>query len=250
MSKLIQLIFAIASLTFVFPIYLLAGNIPPADSQAKIPVPAAKGIEQANQASEKVNEDHKPNLPKPSQAEVFYKGPLSEAGAGPSENDEPKKGTDQNKGKNAISKLTEVQLKLGDKVPEKSKAPEKILAAKEKIEEHIQSKIDGAGQSTDIPNENSKVPEQGQKGLDKAKTARENQGVSKDHRKDLEHRSDVSIKFEGLTIKNEKKAEIEALKQAKKRKFDERIKALRTKLAAKLPPKAKAVQYVGGKPKD
>lgn len=240
MTKLIQLTFAIASLTFVFPIYSLAGNIPPADSQAKIPVAAGKGIDQANQA--------KPNLPKPSPAESFYKGPLS--AAAPSENDETKKGTDQNKGKNAVSKLTKIQLKLDEKVPEKSKAPEKILAAKEKIEEHVQSKTEGSDQVSDVPSDKSKVPDEGQKGLDQAKSAKENQGVSKDHRKDLEHRSDSSIKVEGSTIKEEKKAEIEALKQANKQKIEDRLKALRKKLLAKLPAKAKAVQHIGGKPKD
>ena len=249
-SKFIQLTFAIVVLGFVFPIKLTADNIPPENSKAQIPDAAAKGIEQANKNNDNAESgNHKVTPPKLNPAEIFYKGPLSVVDS--SNADEPKKepSSDENKGGQAVLKLSEVQEKLKNKLPDESKASEKILMAKEKIEEHVNSEKERTDQTSN-PNDVPKVPDQGQVGLDKAKFAKENQGISQDHRKDLEHRPDVSVKSEDPTVKAAKKDEIEA----KKKKINERLKALherlKVKLAEKLPPKAKALQRIGVKPKD
>lgn len=234
MRSILKSAFAVLVLTFTFPVLSISGNVPPEQSEGKIPAPAVKGIDKANEVVEKAVEHRKPTPPKPSLAETFYKGPLSSV-------NESKSGSDKNNGKEAVSKLAEVQAKLEDKVPKKSKAPEKIAAAKEKIAEHVTSKNDDVGQTGDIPSDKAKVPDEGHKGLDRAKAAKENQGVSKDHRKDAEHRSDISVKLDSSVVKTDKKEQAGELKRAKKKKTYDQLKIPKAKLAAKLPPKAQAV---------
>ena len=105
MARFLQVLLAVIVLTLFLPNSSQAADIPPAKSEAKIPAPAAKGINQANTAKEnKGISSQQSSFRKPSQADVFYNGPLSAPDK--SEETESNNGLAKNKGQNAVLKLS------------------------------------------------------------------------------------------------------------------------------------------------